>query len=145
MDIQREIQSLYSKNHNEGINALKNLEELSSNSEELYPFINEFIEMISNEKYVVRIRGIRLICAQAKWDINNIIDKNIESILLILQDEKPTAVRQSLSAIQNIITYKPELKDIIKEHILKINVGKYSESMHGVLQKDIECILLILQ
>ena len=37
--------------------------------------------------------------------------KNIDEALLILKDEKPTAVRQALAALAEIVTYKPELRE----------------------------------
>ena len=77
--------------------------------------------MVGSEKYVIRVRGFRLLCKQAKWDTKNIINANLEIALVILNDDKPTAVRQALAALQAVVCYKKELKEIIKEKISSID------------------------
>lgn len=107
--------------------------------------MNEFIDMIKDKKYVIRVRGFRLFCKQAKWDKNNIINENIEDVLEILNDEKPTAIRQALEALKEIVTYKKELNPIIKEKVLKIDYFKYKETMHKLIFKDIENLLTLIE
>ena len=52
--------------------------------------------MLKNEKSFVRVRAFRLICALAKWDIENKIEDNIDLILNELDDDTSTSVRQCL-------------------------------------------------
>ena len=47
----------------------------------------------------VRVRGFRLCCAQAQWDSENKLERHIDELLAILDDDKPTAVRQYMSAV----------------------------------------------
>ncbi|MDL2258148.1 hypothetical protein LJC42_03185 [Eubacteriales bacterium OttesenSCG-928-K08] len=121
--------------------ALKELEALSDTSNVLYSHMNEFISMIDSEKYVMRVRGFRLFCKQAKWDNDNIIDSNLDSALNILSDEKPTAVRQALAALHDIVLYKKNLHGQIRRRVLEIDYLKYKDTMHSLIAKDIEDLL----
>lgn len=123
---------------------LKEMETLSDSSDIFYPYINKFIEMTSSEKYVIRVRGFRLLCKQSKWDSENVINNNLSSVLDILNDEKPTAVRQALAALKDVAIYKPELRDTIKEKSLAIDYYKYKDTMHSLIAKDIQNLLDIM-
>ena len=42
----------------------------------------------------------------SKWDKDNKINNIIDSLLQVLDDEKPTIVRQCLSSLNNLLLYK---------------------------------------
>ena len=65
-------------------------------SNEIYNYFDELLGMLKNEKSFVRVRAFRLICALAKWDIENKIEDNIDLILNELDDDTSTSVRQCL-------------------------------------------------
>jgi len=46
-------------------------------------------------------------------------------------------VRQELSALKEVVLYKSELVDIIKDRVLAIDYYKYKETMHSLIAKDI--------
>ena len=94
--IQLLIGILEEKDTSEAYRALQELEHISDETGLTYHFTDKFMEMISSDKYVIRVRGFRLFCRQAKWDADFILDENIDAALHILKDEKPTAVRQDL-------------------------------------------------
>lgn len=98
MNIESIISLLEAKDPPQAYEALKKLEQLSDESDVLYPYIDKFIEMSGSVKYVLKVRGFRLLRRQAKWDKLNKIDKNIDRVLCILDDGKPTAVRQAMTA-----------------------------------------------
>ena len=75
---------------------------------------------------------------------DNNINKNIDKILLELDSEKPTEVRQYLSAIKDIVKYKKELNLKIKEKLLSMNYLRYKDSMQGLIFKDIEEVLKLI-
>lgn len=83
-----------------------------------------------------------MFCKQAQWDNQGIIDRNLERALLILQDEKPTAVRQALTALKGLFLYKEHLSQPIKEKILAIAYDRYKETMHSLIAKDIDSVLV---
>lgn len=101
--------------------------------------------MISSDKYVSRVRGFRLFCRQAKWDKDFILDENIDTALNILNDEKPTAVRQALAAVVDIVGYKPDLREVVRKAVLDINYLRYKETMHSLLAKDVNTVLSLIR
>ncbi len=145
MNVDIMIDMLYNKDTSLAFENLKELELLSNNSNILYPYINQFIDMVSSEKYVIRVRGFRLLCKQSKWGIENLINNSINKVLIILNDEKPTAVRQALSALKDVVIYKGELCNIIKEKILNIDYLRYKDSMQGLIYKDIQNLMNIIE
>lgn len=89
---------------------MQELERISDETGALYGHTAEFADMIKSDKYVLRVRGFRLFCRQARWDKDYVLDENIDEALLILKDEKPTAVRQALAALAEIVAYKTGIK-----------------------------------
>lgn len=136
-----EISKLYDKDNNTSYNCLKELEFISASSNELYSYMKEFLEMLNSDLSYIRVRGFRLICSQAKWDDDNIINNNIDLILSKFDDEKPTSIRQYLSVINNILLYKIELTDKIKNKLINIDYTKYKDTMIPLIKKDITIIL----
>lgn len=87
MDLEAMISLLDGKATSAAFAALKELEKLSEDSNALYPYMDKFIEMTASEKYVIRVRGFRLFCKQARWDVDYKINENINLALKILNDE----------------------------------------------------------
>ena len=89
MDIELMLAELKDKDTSKAFKNLQKLELLSDSSDILYPYISVFIEMTASEKYVIRVRGFRLLCKQAKWDSKNIINKNLkENIYVNMKKDK---------------------------------------------------------
>lgn len=141
MELEEKIEQLQDKDVAKAYENLKQLEEIATQGNQLYPYFDEFLTMLESEKYVIRVRGFRLLCKQARWDVDHKINNSIQLILDKLEDEKPTAVRQYLQAMQEIVTYKKELHEKIKQKLLQINILSYKETMQGLIEKDIEQIM----
>lgn len=141
MDLEYLLFMLEDKDTSEAYKALQELEQISETSNALYPHIGQFITMTQSDKYVERVRGFRLLCKQAKWDTENILDKELASTLSILNDEKPTAVRQALSALHDVALHKESLHGLIRERALAIDYLKYKDTMHSLIAKDIDALL----
>lgn len=135
------IKNLYNKDNNSAYTTLLELEELSIESNALYPYFDEFLTMLNSDKTFIRVRGFRLICCLAKWDEDLKIDENIDTILNSFENEKSTAIRQYLEKIDLILMYKKELKEIIKEKLTNLDLSNHKESMQDLIRKDIEIIL----
>lgn len=138
------IKELYDKDDKAAYKKLQELELEISESNKLYKFFDEILEMLDDDKSFVRVRGFRLICALAKWDEENLIEKNIDKILDELDDEKATAVRQCLDKLSLIIMYKPKLEEKIEKKLKGLDLSKYKETMKPLIEKDIEKIMKIL-
>lgn len=145
MDIEQMVESLYKKGSKDAYANLLKLEQISESENILYDYFDCFFKMIHDKNYAIRVRGYRLLCKQAKWDTSNKINKVIDKILTQLEDEKPTAVRQKIKALENIISNKKALNKKIKQKLFDIDCSKYKESMQGLISKDIENLLSLIK
>lgn len=145
MVIEEKIELLFDKDTSVAYKNLIELEGLSEEENTLYDYIDTFLEMMYSDKYVLRVRGYRLLCKQAKWDTENKIDNVIDKILLKVEDIKPTAVRQNIKALQDIIVAKKELGDKIRKKLLEIDIFKYKDTMQSLIQKDIEETIALIR
>ena len=136
------VNGLKNSNHKEAYRCLKQLENESSLSSEVYPFFDVFAELLSSPNSYLRTRGIVLIAANAKWDTDNKIDEIIDVYVKHIADEKPITARQCIQALPTIARYKPELREDIKNALLRANPGRYAESMQPLVQKDIQKALI---
>ena len=139
--MKEKIKKLYNEDNNSAYKTLLELEIITTESNELYNYFNEFLKMLNNEKTFIRVRGFRIICSLAKWDNENKINKNIDIILKELEDEKGTSVRQCLEKLNLILMHKIELTDIIENKVRNLELSKYKESMQFLIKKDIDYIL----
>jgi hypothetical protein len=138
------FRALYEKDTSETYQVLLELEKLSEENNSLYNYIDEFFEMIQNEKYIMRVRGYRLLCKQAKWDTENKVNHIIDTLLIQIEDEKQTAIRQKLKALEDVAKHKMELHQKIKQKITNIDCSKYRDTMQGLIAKDITHLLAII-
>ena len=97
MELDILLSMLTAKDTKRGYGAFLELEHLSEESDDLYPYTERFADMVSDRAWAVRCRGFRLFCKQARWDGDGVIDRCLDRALAILEDEKPTAVRQALA------------------------------------------------
>ncbi len=139
--MKEKIENLYNEDNDCAYQTLLELETTTTESNELYNYFNEFLNMLSDEKTFIRVRGFRLICSLAKWDSENKINHNIDIILKELEDEKGTSVRQSLEKLNLILMYKTELTDVIENKLRNLDLSKYKESMQSLIKKDVNYIL----
>lgn len=129
---------LKSKNNTEAYQLLLLLERESGENDGLYGSLDAFLTLLKDKSSLVRTRGFRLICAQARWDRDDWIKEHLEDILSMLDDEKATAVRQCLAALHQVVRSLPELGPRIQEKLDSMDLSKQKESMVPLLQKDIE-------
>ena len=144
MDIDAKIQLLYEGDTKEAYANLLELDNISEKEDLLYPYLNEFVSMLKSDKYVVRVRGFRLLCKNAKWDKDNKINQAIDDILLAVHDEKPTAVRQALLYLKYVFTYKKELGDNIMKAALSIDCSIFKDTMQPLIFKDIQNLVQLI-
>lgn len=125
------------KDANKAYSVLIELEKTSEVSNLLYPYINVYIGMVQSKNYYVKIRGLRLFCMQSRWDDNRFIDNNIDFVLDILNEERPTIIRQSLEYLREIAIYKGELKGKLLEKVDNLDTTKFKDTMKDLINKDI--------
>lgn len=59
-------------------------------------------------------------------------------MLRLLHDDKPTVVRQCLSALNEVALYRPELCPAILEELARMDPSGYKDSMAPLIEKDIK-------
>lgn len=140
-NIREHIKTLYEKDNKVAYKSLKVLEAESEKSNAVYPFFDEFVDMMESDHSYVRTRGLLLISQNAKWDTENKIDKIIDGYLNHVLDEKPITARQCIKGLQNIVEFKAELILAIQTALLKADTSKYEESMQSLINRDIASVL----
>lgn len=139
--MKEKLENLYNKDNNSAYKTLLELEALTAESNELYSYFDNLLEMLNSDNTFIGVRGFRLICSLAKWDNENKIDKNIDVILKEIEDDKGTSVRQCLGKLNLLLLYKVELREIIENKIKNLDLSKYKDSMRSLIKKDIDYIL----
>lgn len=132
------LKKLYDKDNNCAYKTMLNLEAISETSNLLYQHYDFLLNMLNSERAFVRVRGFRLICSLAKWDVEKKIDKDIISILKALDDTDGTSVRQCLKNIDKLIYYKKSLLPTIINKLQNLNVKQYKETMQVLIKKDVD-------
>ena len=145
MELDILLSMLTAKDTKQGYGAFLELERLSEESDDLYPYRERFADMVSDRAWAVRCRGFRLFCKQARWDGDGVIDRHLDRMLAILEDEKPTAVRQALAALLDMAPYKPELWPVIRQRVEAMDWNRYKDSMAPLIQKDMQRLLNAMQ
>ena len=135
------LSMLTAKDTKGGYGAFLELEHLSEESDDLYPYTERFADMVSDRAWAVRCRSFRLFCKQARWDDDGIIDCCLDRALVILEDEKPTAVRQALAALLDMVPYKRELRPVIRARVEAMDLSRCKDSMEPLIRKDIQTLL----
>lgn len=145
MDVNEQIAALYEKDTKTAYANLLALEALSDEKNTLYPHLPEFIAMLQSPQYVIRVRGFRLLCKQAKWDEAGRIDAEIDTILAALEDDKPTAVRQMLQYLALLAPCKPALHGKIEAAARAIDFSRFRDTMAPLIMKDEQSLLGVLE
>lgn len=139
------LELLTSRNNSQAYQALKALEEMSAESNCLYPHMDKFIAMASSGNSYVRTRGLALIAHNAKWDVDDKIDGIIDGYLEHITDEKPICARQCIKLLPLLAEAKPALASKIVSALRDADVARYPDSMRPLVQKDIRDSLLAIE
>lgn len=139
------LELLASRDNSQAYQALKALEEMSAESNCLYPHMDKFIAMASSGNSYVRTRGLALIAHNAKWDVDGKIDGIIDRYLEHITDEKPICARQCIKLLPLLAEAKPALAPKIVSALRDANVARYPDSMRPLVQKDIRDSLLAIE
>ena len=132
------LDALNSKKDIESYPLLKLVYEENSKTNKYYSYFEDFLKMIYEKSSFKRMRGFNLCASLTKWDVDNKIDKHLQEMLVLLEDEKPITVRTVLSNIKEIIKYKPYLISVIKDNLNRIDYSKYKDTMSPLIKKDVD-------
>jgi hypothetical protein len=137
-EVKKLVEGLLNSDNKQAYQCLKQLESESNLSAEVYQFFDIFVEMLSNTNSYIRTRGIILIAANAKWDVDHKIDEIIDLYLKHITDDKPITARQCIKVLPSIVRYKPDLKLEIENALHRTNPTRYKDSMQLLVLKDIQ-------
>ncbi len=135
------VAAMEGKDTRETYGLLQELERLSEESDALYPWVDRFAALAERGRGGARVRGFRLLCKQARWDDEGAVDRVLDGALSILQEERPTAVRQALAALGDLVPYKPVLWPLVRRRVLEIDPLRYRDTMRPLLERDIRELL----
>lgn len=117
--------------------AARELAEISGQSDAAYRYMDEFIDMMDSAHSYVRVRGMMLIAANAKWDGACRIDGIIGRYLSHITDPKPSTARRCISLLPEIARCKPALKEVILYSLRQAEVSQYPDTIRGLVLNDI--------
>ena len=120
------------------------LQKRSETSPDVYPFWEDFVQLLNSENSYHRSIGIMLISANVKWDESLKLDTMITKYLSLCDDEKFITARQSILSIKKWAQLKPQLVDELAQGLMKINVLKRKDSQRKLLLMDILLVLFEL-
>lgn len=110
----------------------------SAECDEYYSLFEDFTELLTAKSSYIRTRGFQLCCAQARWDNSGKLKAALPKMLALLNDEKPTVVRQCLAALHEVALYRAELCGEIETAVRGIDLSRYKDSMAPLIKKDID-------
>lgn len=116
----------------------KQLSVESTGSDRYLAMIPMFAELLQDKSSYVRTRAFILICNQARWANEGQLVAVFDQMCLLLNEPKPTVVRQCLSALREVVLFRPELSDKIENALTEIDVSKYKDSMSSLILKDVD-------
>lgn len=137
MDISELVLRLWGRNAVAGCAAMQELAALSTQSNAVYPYMQEFIAKLNSASSYSRTRALTLIAANAKWDEAHWIDENMDAILSHITDEKPITARQFIKLLPELAHVKPGLREDILTALQSADTLRYPPSMRPLVEQDI--------
>lgn len=135
------LKRLTDKNDRAAYEYAKQIASESAGSDRYYNCLNDFASLLTDESSYVRTRGFVLCCSQARWDRDGRIKAILPEMMPLLNDRKPTVVRQCLKALTEVAMYLPELNDELKKEISGINLTGYKDSMAPLIKRDMDEVM----
>lgn len=138
MDKKEIIQKLIDKDDKQAYEYAKQIGIESAKTNKYVDMIPDFASMLQDKSSFVRTRFFILICNQARWANNKQIEDVYDQMKTLLNDPKPTVVRQCLNALHEVVLFRPEMCDTIIKTLSKIDLSIYKDSMAPLIKKDID-------
>ena len=132
------IKRLIDEDNNKAYGYAKVIGVESAKTNKYLDMIPEFASMLKNENSYIRTRFFILIFNQARWANNKQIEDVYDQMKTLLNDPKPTVVRQCLNALHEVVLFRPEMCDAIIKTLSKIDFSIYKDSMAPLIKKDID-------
>ena len=138
IDLIKTFEMLMAKDSNAAYGALRILQDLSEETNAVYPYMDQLSDMMDSDNSYIRTRALTLIAYNAKWDKDYKIDEMMNRYLRHITDTKPITARQCIKLLPMIAKSKPDLKEDITSALHKADISHYSDSMQPLVYKDIQ-------
>ena len=135
------IKKLIDKDDKQAYEYAKKIGIESAKTDKYLDMIPDFTEMLQNKNSFIRTRFFILICNQARWANDGQIKDVYKQMGPLLNDSKPTVVRQCLNALREVVLFRPEMRNDIRKTIAKIDLNTYKDSMVPLIKKDIDKLI----
>lgn len=116
----------------------------SAETDQYLEMIPLFAGMLRDRSSYVRTRGFLLISSQARWATDGQLDAVLDEMLPLLNDPKPTVVRQCLKALREVAFFRPELTERLLQAVDSIDLFGYRDSMAPLIERDAEELKALL-
>ena len=135
------IKKLIDKDDKQAYEYAKKIGIESAKTDKYLDMIPDFAEMLQDKNSFIRTRFFILICNQARWANDGQIKDVYKQMEPLLNDSKPTVVRQCLNALREVVLFRPEMRNDIRKTIAKIDLNTYKDSMVSLIKKDIDKLI----
>ena len=132
------INELTDKDDNKAYARTKEIAAASASSPEYYSYLESFASLLNDKKTYIRTRAFVLCCSQARWDDEGKLKQLLPALMTLFHDAKPTVVRQCLASAKEIVVFRPELCETIKNELDQIDLSCYKDSMTHLIRADID-------
>lgn len=143
-EVKELIDMLFEKDNKSALQAILKLYYRSQYFDDVYSYFDTFIRLMNDDNSYKRSRGIFLISINAKWDKENKLNESIDEFLSHTEDEKSITSRQCIKSLENIIPYKKEFHEKIRDKLENINYNCYTDNMKDLIFRDVTQILELL-
>ena len=141
MEYLRFMDIICGKDENKAYAKVKEICAESAGTDRYYTYLPVYAEMLEDKKSYSRTRAFQLCCAQARWDEKGKLLAILPRMLKLFHDGKPTVVRQCLAAAYELVLFRPELCESIRNELISIDLSKYKDSMAPLIKKDIDGLI----
>ena len=86
INIAETFELLFDKNNNVAYKALLELQKVSEETNQLYPYMDRLCDMLDDDNSYIRTRGLILLAYNARWDVDYKIDEIIDTYLKHITD-----------------------------------------------------------
>ncbi|NLF50278.1 MAG: hypothetical protein GX577_04005 [Leptolinea sp.] len=123
--------------------ALLLLRSRSEKHNDVYPYMDVFIQKLGNPNSFMRSIGVMLIADNVRWDKQDKFSGIFNHYLDIVNDEKPITVRQCIQNLGQIVAARPEFAGRICEKLLDIDISQRKETQQKLVLLDILSVFII--
>ncbi|NLI53611.1 MAG: hypothetical protein GX417_04725 [Clostridiales bacterium] len=109
----------------------------SAAAPDVCPHWDALAEKLQSENSYQRSIGAMLLSANARWDDDGRMRRDLPHLLELLNDEKPITVRQCIQSLPDILSAQPALADEIAAALLRIDLMQIRESMRKLILSDL--------